>query len=40
MLIKKGVIDASKRGVISVKLPRFREFVDRQLYYEGEAGYT
>ena len=39
MLIKKGVIDASKRGEVSVRLPRFREFVDRQLLYDGDVGY-
>jgi hypothetical protein len=29
-LKEKGILDVSKRGVISVKLPRFKEFVESQ----------
>ncbi|MBR3516522.1 MAG: ATP-binding protein, partial [Lachnospiraceae bacterium] len=35
-LKEKGVIDVSKRGVISLKLPRFREFIVRQMEEAGE----
>lgn len=34
ILKKKRIIDTSKRGVISVKLPRFKEFVETQMEYE------
>ncbi|MBR6402225.1 MAG: ATP-binding protein [Eubacterium sp.] len=30
-LSEKGVIDTSKRGIITVPLPRFREFVERKI---------
>jgi hypothetical protein len=31
-LIEKGVIDAKLRGVITLRLPRFKEFIDAQIY--------
>lgn len=29
-LIEKGIIDGSVRGVITVRLPRFKEFVENR----------
>jgi hypothetical protein len=29
-LIDKGIIDGSRRGIISLKLPRFKEFVQQE----------
>ena len=34
-LRKRGVIDTSIRGVLSIKLPRLKEFVEEQLKFEG-----
>ncbi len=34
-LKEKGIIDVATRGIISIKLPRFREFVDEQVTLEG-----
>ncbi len=33
-LSEKGIIDVATRGVISIKLPRFKEFVDEQVMLE------
>lgn len=33
-LSEKGIIDTKTRGVISLKLPRFKEFVEAQLLFE------
>lgn len=35
-LKEKGIIDVETRGVVSIKLPRFKEFVDEQIALEGE----
>ena len=29
-LIEKGILDCSVRGEISIKLPRFKEYVERE----------
>lgn len=34
-LSEKGIIDVTTRGVISISLPRFREFVEAQVLMEG-----
>lgn len=34
-LSEKGIIDVATRGVISISLPRFREFVEAQVLMEG-----
>lgn len=33
-LTEKGIIDASKRGIISITLPRFKEFVNRKEIFD------
>ena len=30
-LIEKGILDGSERGVVKVKLPRFKEYVESRL---------
>ena len=33
-LKRKGIIDTSVRGMLTIRLPRFREFVENQLEEE------
>ena len=33
-LKEKGIIDVASRGVIAIRLPRFKEFVEAQLMLE------